>query len=193
MNQTINFKCIEVTHDKKQFCNLLLFVYNNKYCFKRKKLDYCMKTETMDHNTLLRLVEAGAVHAAHVTGQIGGWGIVIKYGMIERPLTASRSHQVRIFKKLETVVNYLKQIGISRFDVDAANYDAEQLKTYSRPDRAQAMRQAHEAVAHDKWFRAQVQQGLDDTRPTVPHADVMADLRTTIEHTTASNDANRAN
>ncbi len=152
-----------------------------------------MGTETMDHNTLSRLVQAGAVGAAHVIGQIGGWGIVIKYGMTERPLAASRSHQVRIFKKLETVVGYLKQIGISRFDVDAVNYDAAQLKTYSRPDRAEAMRQAHEAAAHDKWFRAQMQQGLEDTRPTVPNADVMADLRTTIERVAAGNGAtNRA-
>ena len=139
-----------------------------------------MTAETLDHNKLSRLVAADAVRAAHVIGQRGGWGIVIKYGMAEWPLVASRSREVRLFKKLETVVSYLKEIGINRFDVDAAGYDAAQLKTYSRPDRAEAMRQAHEAAAHDKWFRAQVQQGLDDARPTVPHTDVMADLRATI-------------
>ena len=151
-----------------------------------------MTAETIDHNTLSCLVEAGAVRAAHVVGQLGGWGVVVKYGMTERPLAASRSREVRLFKKLETVVSYLKEIGISRFDVDAANYDAAQLKTYSRPDRAEAMRQAHEAAAHDKWFRAQVQQGLDDTRPSMPHADVMTDLRTTIERVAAGQGANLA-
>lgn len=151
-----------------------------------------MTAETIDHNTLSRLVEAGAVDAVHVIGQLGGWGVVIKYGRTERPLAASRSREVRLFKKLETVVSYLKEIGISRFDVDAANYDAAQLKTYSRPDRAEAMRQAHQAAAHDKWFRAQVQQGLDDTMPTMAHADVMADLRTTIERVAACHSTNSA-
>ncbi len=119
-----------------------------------------MSTETIDHNTLARLVEAGAVRAAHVIGRAGGWSVVIKYGMIERLLAASRSRQVRVFKKLETVVGYLKQIGLSRFDVDAANYDAAQLQTYRRPDRAEAMKRAHEAATHDQWFRDQVQQAL---------------------------------
>jgi hypothetical protein len=178
--------------DKRPSCNLLLFVYNKNYSFLRKTVGERMTAETIDHNTLSRLVEAGAVRAAHVIGQLGGWGVVIKYGMTERPLAASRSREVRLFKKLETVVSYLKEIGISRFDVDSVNYDAAQLKTYSRPDRAEAMRQAHEAAAHDKWFRAQVQQGLDDARPTVAHADVMADLRTTIERVAAGHGANRA-
>jgi hypothetical protein len=126
-----------------------------------------MSSETIDHNTLARLVEAGAVRAAHVIGQVGGWGVLIKYGMLERPLSATRSGKVRIFKKLETVMNYLKGLGISRFDVDAANYDASTLKTYSRPDRAEAMKRAHEAVAYDDWFKAQVQTSIDDPRPSI--------------------------
>ena len=119
-----------------------------------------MGLETIDHNTLARLAEAGAVRAAHVVGQAGGWGVVLKYGMAERALAASRSRQVRIFKKLETVVAYLKGVGIVRFDVDAADFDPAQVKTYSRPDRAEALRRAHEAAAHDQWFREEVRQGL---------------------------------
>jgi hypothetical protein len=48
------------------------------------------------------------VRAAHVVGQAGGWGIVIRYGLVERALAASRSRDVRLFKKLETVVGYLR-------------------------------------------------------------------------------------
>lgn len=121
-----------------------------------------MSTETIDHNTLARLVEAGAVRAAHVIGQVGGWGVLIKYGMVERPLSATRSRQVRIFKKLETVVSYLKDLGISRFDVDAANYDANTMKTHARPDSSEQMKRAHEAAAHDQWFRAQVEQAISE-------------------------------
>lgn len=140
-----------------------------------------MSAETIDHTTLSRLVEAGAVRAAHVIGQVGGWGVVIRYGMTERPLAASRSRQVRIFKKLETLVGYLKGVGISRFDVDAANYDPATLKTYSRPDRAEALKRVHEAAEHDKWFREQVRQGLaeadDPSTAWVPHEVVKEDMR----------------
>src|SRR5450759_1857175 len=108
-----------------------------------------MTTETIDHTTLTKLADAGVVRSAHVVGQAGGWGILVKYGMTERALAAQRSHQVRIFRKLETLVAYLKGVGIPRFDVDAVNYDAEGENLYKRPDRAAAMKDAHEAAAYD--------------------------------------------
>ena len=105
-----------------------------------------MSSETIDHNTLVKLIEANAVRGIQVIGQIGGWGVMIKYGMAERPLSATRSGQVRIFKKLDTLVSYLKGIGIARFEVDAVNYDPASLKTHTRPDRAEALKRAHAAV-----------------------------------------------
>lgn len=132
-----------------------------------------MSAETIDHATLSQLVETESVKAAHVVAQAGGWGVVIRYGGSERQLAASRSRQARLFKRLETLVAYLKDLGISSFDVDAANYDLATAKTYSRPDRAEALKQAHEAVEHDKWFRAQVAEGIqeaDDPKTKwVPH------------------------
>ena len=122
-----------------------------------------MSTETIDHTTLSRLAEAGAVRSAHIVGQAGGWGILVKYGMTERALAAQRSHQVRIFRKFETLVSYLKGVGIARFEVDAVNYDAASLKlTRTRPDSSAAMTRAHEAAAYDKWFRAEVGAALKE-------------------------------
>src|SRR5262249_46601305 len=34
--------------------------------------------------------------------------------------------------------------------------------------------------AHDAWFRAKVQEALADSRPTIPHEQVMADARALI-------------
>ena len=65
-------------------------------------------------------------------------------------------------QKLETLVGYLKGIGISRFDVDAVNFDPRTVVTYSRPDASAALKLAHSAAVHDKWFRAQVEQGLKE-------------------------------
>lgn len=123
--------------------------------------------ETIDHSTLSRLVAAGAVHDARIVGQIGGWAVLVKYGMHERPLAAQRSRQIRLFRKFETLVSYLKGIGIARFDVDAANYDTTVATTSRRPDRAEALKLAHEAVAYDTWFREQVQASIDDPRPSI--------------------------
>ncbi len=140
-----------------------------------------MSIETIDHSTLSKLAEAGVVRSAHVVGQEGGWGIMVKYGMTERALAAQRSHQVRIFRKLETLVDYLKGIGIPRFDVDAVNYDAHSSTAPKRPDRAIAMKDAHEAAAYTKWLKAEIQEAIDDTSPTIPHDEAMRQIRAAIK------------
>ena len=140
-----------------------------------------MSAETIDHNTLARLVEAGVIRGAHVIGQVGGWGVLIKYGMLERPLATTRSKKVRTFKKLETLVTYLKDLGISQFDVDARQYDPATVQTYSRPDRTEALRKAHEAVEHDTWFREQVALALkeadDPATVWISHDEAKADMQ----------------
>jgi len=137
-----------------------------------------MATETIDHTTLSKLAEAGALRSARVVGQAGGWGVLVKYGMTERALAAQRSHQMRIFRKFETLVNYLKGVGIARFDVDTANYDPDSHATARpRPDSAAKLKSAHEAAAYDKWLKAEIQEAIDDPRPGIPHEDVMRHLR----------------
>ena len=39
---------------------------------------------------------------------------------------------------------------------------------------------AEDAAAYDRWFREQVQAALDDPRPSIPHDQVMAELRALI-------------
>lgn len=130
--------------------------------------------ETIDHATLSRLVEAGAVSGAHIVGQSGGWAVSVRYGMSERLLAAQRGRQVRLFRKFETLVGYLKGIGIARFDVDAANYDKDTPTATRRPDRTEALKRAHAAAAYDTWFCDQVQASIDDPRPSVPDEEARA-------------------
>ena len=85
----------------------------------------------------------------------------------EHVLTAQRSGDVRLFKKLETLVSYLQDLGIDSFEVDSSAYDPRQLTTYQRPDRTQALKRAHEAAAYEAWFRDQVEASLNDTSPVV--------------------------
>lgn len=38
-----------------------------------------------------------------------------------------------------------------------------------------------QAASYDRWFRAKVQASLDDPRPSIPHDQVMAEMRALIE------------
>ena len=131
-----------------------------------------MAEDAIDHRTLAKLVESGVVRSARVIGQAGGWGIIVTCGKTARPLAAQRG-KARLFSRLETVAVYLREIGIPRFDVDVVDYDPERARR-TRPDRAEALKRAHEAVAYDKWFRSQVQVALNDPRPSIPHEEVSA-------------------
>jgi len=137
--------------------------------------------DTIDHTTLARLVEAGAVHGAEVIGHGQGWGVVVKYGMTERALAARRG-AVRSFRKFETLVAYLKELGISHYQVNAADFDANALKTTrSRPDAAERMKRAFEADAQAQFLQAKVAASLADPRPNVEHAQVMDDARALLQ------------
>lgn len=132
-------------------------------------------SKTIDHTTLTRLVEAGAVRGADVVGMPGGWGVVIKYGMLERPLAARRG-QLRNFRRFEAVVSYLREMGICQYRVDASNFDSQALKT-PRPDAAERLRSVFEAKRHADWVRERVATAKADERPNVSHDEVMTDAR----------------
>jgi hypothetical protein len=103
-------------------------------------------TDSIDHLALTRLVEAQAVRGADVVGQPGGWGIVIKYGMVERPLV-TRSGSLRLFKRFDSLVAYLKDMGIAKYVVDASNYDPTVARsTIVRPDASRRLKQAFQAL-----------------------------------------------
>ena len=127
---------------------------------------------TIDHSTLAKLVEAGAVRGAQVVAQPQGWALLVRYGQHERPLAAQRSRQVRTWRKLETLVQYLHGVGVVRFDVDASAFDPATPSSNPRPDRAAALKAAHEAAAYDQWFRGQVQAAMDDPAPSIPDEQV---------------------
>ncbi len=78
--------------------------------------------DTITHPTLVQLLAAGSVRVVIAVGQPGGWSLLVRYGLAERALAAQRSKQVRVFRKLDTLQAYLEEIGVRRFEVDAANF-----------------------------------------------------------------------
>ena len=129
-------------------------------------------TQHLDHANLSRLAENGRVNATHIVGQPGGWAIQVAINDQEHVLTAQRSGNVRLFKKLETLVSYLHDIGIDHFEVDSSTWDPQQTSTYERPDRAQALKRTHEAAAYNTWFTEQVEASLRDPSPSLDDAEV---------------------
>lgn len=113
-----------------------------------------MASETINHATLEQLIDAGAVRGATVVGVQGGWSILVRYGLAERRLAAKRGG-VRTWRRLDAVAGYLRGLGLAHFYVDAA--DHEDVPGQKRPDRAEAMREIHDAAEHDRWFREQVE------------------------------------
>lgn len=116
--------------------------------------------ETIDHVTLEHLAGAGAIRGVSVVGQPGGWGVLIQYGTTERALAVKRG-QVRVFKKFDTLASYLKEFGIEQFRTDTRQFDPA-VSSVKRADTSERMKRAHEAAAHDAWFRAQVEQGIKE-------------------------------
>lgn len=106
-----------------------------------------LSAHTIDHRTLVHLVEAGAVRTVNIVGQPGGWAVVVRYGMGERALAAKRG-TVRVFRKFETLANYLKGISIDQYQVDARQFDSLALMaTRTRTDAAARLRKVHAARA----------------------------------------------
>lgn len=122
-----------------------------------------MSTHTIDTAMAKRLVEATAIRSASIIGQPGGWSVVLKLGMQDKALGIQRSDRPRMWRSLDRCVEYLKkELHIARFELlDATNYsDVAPVESKSRGDAAERLRKAHEAAAHDKWFREQVEVAL---------------------------------
>ena len=125
--------------------------------------------KTIDHGTLRRLVDAGARVGAEVIGATGGWGVVINYGRASQTLSATRG-QPRTWRQFETLVSYLKDLGITEVRVNTAEFEPgpttgkQDKRSTAASDR---MKRAHQAAAYDTWFREQVRASIDDPRPSI--------------------------
>lgn len=125
--------------------------------------------KTIDHGSLPRLVDAGADVGAEVVGAADGWGLVINYGRASQTLSATRG-QPRTWRQFETLVGYLKGLGITEVRVNTTKFEpgAGAGKRDKRSSAAsERMKHAHQAAAYDTWFREQIQASLDDPRPSI--------------------------
>ena len=130
---------------------------------------------TIDTAIAKRMVEARAIRTASIIGQPGGWSVMLKVGMQEKALGAQRSDKPRLWKSLDRCVDYLKsELHIARFDMlDATDFSVEPMTGGTKNSASKRMREAHQAAAHTKWLKTEIQEAIDDPRPNAAHDDVM--------------------
>lgn len=121
-------------------------------------------SQTIDSTTARRMAEAGTIRGVSVIGQPGGWSVMLKTGLLEKPLGGTKADKPRTWRSLDTLTAYLrKDFSIVRIDeVDATHYSSTNIHRPGRPDAAARMKRAHEAAAYDAWFRAQVDAGIKE-------------------------------
>ncbi|ANF56111.1 hypothetical protein A5892_00365 [Halotalea alkalilenta] len=94
-------------------------------------------------------------------------------------LAKARSSEPRRFGNPVQALNLLHDLGLVVGEFDVAHWTpTARSSTRVRPDRAIAMKRAHEAAGHDEWFRAEVAKGIaeadDPNAQWVSHEDTNA-------------------
>ncbi len=116
--------------------------------------------DTIDQTTLLNLVQSGAVKAANVVGQPGGWGVIVMFGHVQKALSVRRG-KIRVFRKLDTLVEFLRGVGLMQYQVDASHFDpAKNVRTNAAA--SLRLKTAHDAAAYEKWFNAEIDQAIKE-------------------------------
>ena len=132
-------------------------------------------TEMIDQTTLVHLVDSGSVRGAEVIGTEAGWGVVVKYGTAQRTLKSKRG-TVRTWRHFETLVEYLRGLGIVEYVVHAADFAPKASTSAPRSLKAaERMREAHAAAAYQAWFNQEIEAALqeaDDPAQLLTQAEV---------------------
>ena len=122
-----------------------------------------MGTNTISTVLAKQMIEVAAINSVSIISTPEGWFAMLKLGATEKPLGTQRTDKPRIWRSLDRCVEYLKnELHIVRFELlDASQSCNIALKGgKSRIDASVRLRNAHEAAAHDKWFRQQVEEGV---------------------------------
>jgi len=133
---------------------------------------------SMTLEQLRATASAGGVTGVTLKGQGGGFFVEIatRSGQ-DAFLAKARSTEPRRFGNPTSALIVLRDVGIAVVQLDATNWNPEKKDmTRSRQSRAEAMRGAHEAAAYNQWLADEIQESINDPRPSIPHDEVMAEM-----------------
>lgn len=135
--------------------------------------------QSMTLEQLRTASEAGGVSGVTLKGQGGRFFVQIATrngsGAV---LAKARSSEPRPFGNPVTAITLLRELGITIGQFDTREWNpAERMPQARAGDRrAQALRQAHEAAAYNAWLADEIQAAIDDPRPELTHAEVIAGM-----------------
>lgn len=130
-----------------------------------------MKKHQINHNALTHLIEADAVSVVIVKAVGDTWALTVKVGDTLKIVMAKNSGKPRVWRKLDTLAKYLKDLGVDKFHTDVSKYDPSQ-KSLRRPDSANILKQTHKS-------HQSLQQTLD--KPEQAVEEVVEDIVTIVE------------
>ena len=142
-----------------------------------------MQSITLDQ--LRTATMAGGVTTVTLEGQGAGFFVkIITRNKQEVLLAKARTNEPRHFGSPASALKLLRNIGIVVANVDTSNWNPEAKDmTRSRQSRSDALKNAHEAAAYNEWLALEIQDAIDDPRPSVSHDEVMTRMASRIaEH-----------
>ncbi len=138
--------------------------------------------QSMTLEQLRATASAGGVVGVTLKGEGSGFFLEIatRSGQ-DAILSKARSVKPRRFGNPTSALVVLRHIGITVAQLDATHWDPAQKDiNQRRENRAQAMREAHQAAAYAKWLAAGIRESIDDPRPSILHDEVMAEMEADI-------------
>jgi len=134
-----------------------------------------MKKNQINHNALIHLVEADAISVAIVKAMGDTWALTVQVGDTLKIVMAKNSGKPRVWRKLDTLAKYLKDMGIDKFHIDVSSYDPSQ-KSLRRPDSANILKETHkshqslqkQSVTTDETVSKTNEPEIKVTTPEVP-------------------------
>lgn len=138
--------------------------------------------QSMTLEQLRATVDAGGVTGVTLKGQGSGFFVEIATRSGSGAVLAkARTTEPRRFGSPTSALNVLRDLGIVIAKLDATNWNPSQKDlSRSRESRAEALREAHEAAAYNHRLAAEIQEAIDDPRPSVAHGEVMAQMEADI-------------
>lgn len=143
--------------------------------------------QSMTLEQLRTASEAGGVSGVTLKGRGGVFFVQITTrNGASAVLTKARSSEPRRFGNPAAALNVLRDVGITIGQFDASEWNpAEREPGPGTSGRAAALRKAHQAAAYSAWLAAEIQDAVDDPRPSLSHEEVMAEMDADITALTA--------
>lgn len=129
-----------------------------------------MRTNTLDQVGLRALLASDEEFNVSAVGANGCWHVCIYTDSGVRAFSAAHTEKLLEFKTLSEVELCLRELGIYQFEVDGSSFDSAGNPHLSVAD------QEYEA-----WFKAEVQEALDDPSPAIPHEEAMRLIRAELK------------